>query len=434
MDRAMLSAVSGIEANQTYLDVVGNNIANLNTDGYKAQSGQFADLLSQQLAGGGAPSPGNAGVNPMSVGSGVRIGSISTDLSEGSLEQTGQPTDVAIQGGGFLVASQGGQSYYTRNGHLTLDANGNLATATGALIQGWTASNGVLNTNSSVGPLQIPTGLNVPATATTRFTMGGNLTAWTGTGTPPQPAATTITAFDGLGNKIPVTLTMTPVAGTAGQWSLQGSYVDGTGKTQQLWTTPPTATFSTSTGQLTGITNGTAVTPAADGSYRVAVSNMPATGFPSGDIWTVDFPAPGSAAAVTQYAGAATFATQSQDGGAAGTLASFSIGNDGTITGSFSNGRSQTLGQLALASFANPGGLADTGNLMFQSTPNSGTALVGTPGSGGRGSLIGGSLEASNVNLARQLTELITTQEAYQANSKVITTNSQALQSLINIP
>lgn len=431
MDRSLLAAVSGIEANQTYLDVVGNNIANLNTNGYKSQSAQFADLLSQQLAGGGAPGAGYAGVNPMSVGSGVRLGSITAQMGEGSLQQTGQPTDVAIQGAGFLSVTQGGQSYYTRDGHLVLDANGDLATATGALVQGWTAANGVLNTNGPVGPLRIPTGQMLPAAATTEITMGGNLPAWSGSGTA-TPITTTITAYDGVGTPLPVTLTFTPVAGSAGTWSMQGTAPSSTGGTQNLWSSPPQVTFNTTTGQLTAVTGGTT---GPGGAIDVPVTTMPSGGsFPAGDVWNIVFPAPGSATAVTQFAGPASAQAQSQDGGQAGTLTSFSIGSNGVITGSFTNGRTQSLGQLALASFANPTGLADTGNLLFQATPNSGVALVGVAGSGGRGTLVGGSLEASNVNLAGQLTDLITAQEAYQANTKVISTVGQSLQSLLNVP
>ncbi len=156
--------------------------------------------------------------------------------------------------------------------------------------------------------------------------------------------------------------------------------------------------------------------------------------FPKGDTWNIVFPQPGTSGAITQFAGQDTAAAVSQDGNAGGTLQSFSIGADGVITGSFSNGETQSLGQIALANFANPGGLAEQGNLLYQATPNSGTPLVGTPGTGGRGTLIGGSLETSNVNLAKQLTDLIIAQEAYQANTKVVSTSATTLQSLVNLP
>jgi flagellar hook protein FlgE len=155
--------------------------------------------------------------------------------------------------------------------------------------------------------------------------------------------------------------------------------------------------------------------------------------FPSGDTWKINFPAPGSADAVTQFAGQSTLSTVSQDGYASGTLANFAIGPDGVITGSFSNGQDQPIGQLALATFSNPGGLADQGNMMFESTPNSGQASVGAPSTGNRGTLIGGSLEGSNVDLATDLTDLIIAQEAYQANTKVVNTDSTVTQSLVQM-
>jgi len=434
MDRALLAAVSGIDANQTYLDTIGNNIANVNTDGYKQQSADFVDLLSEQIAGASAPptTPNGAGVNPIAIGSGVRVGAVSNDMSGGSLQQTNQPTDVAISGNGFLVAVQGGQQVFTRAGHLTTDGNGNLATPTGGLVQGWEAVNGAINTNAPTTGITIPTGQVIPATATTEITMGGNLPAWNGTGTG-TPITTTINAYDSLGNAAPVTLTFTPVAGTANAWTVQGTVPNPStpGTPDQLWTTPPTVTFDPTTGQVKTITG---VTANADGSFSLPVGTMPAGyTFPAGDTWNIDFPIPGTASAFTQFAGQSTAKAMTQDGSAAGTLSSFSINPTGTIVGSFSNGLTQTIGQIALADFANPGGLETIGNLNYITTPNSGQASIGAPGTGGRGTLIGGSLESSNVNLATQLTNLVVAQEAYQANTKVVNTDSTVTQSLVQM-
>ena len=442
-DRSLLAAVSGISANQTYLDTIGNNIANVNTVGYKSQSTDFVDLLTEQIAGAAAPAgvTVSGGTNPMAVGSGVRVGAISTNLTQGSLEQTNQPTDLAIEGSGFLVASQQGQQYFTRAGHLLLDANGDLVTPTGALIQGWQANGtGVIDTNAPTTAVSIPAGQVIAAKPTTEITMGGNLPAWNGTGTA-TPETTTINAYDSLGDTVPTTFTFTPVAGTAGEWDVNGQV---TGMTGTLWTKPLVVQFDTSSGQISTITNqdtGTTYTmsttnPAA---LDVPVTNMPSSSnssftFPSTDTWNAIFPAAGSSGAVTQFAGQDTAAAVSQDGSAGGSLQSFSIGSNGVITGSFSNGQTLSLAQIALANFTNPGGLADVGNSLYQASPNSGQALIGTPGTGGRGSLVGGSLEMSNVNLARQLTDLIVAQEAYQANTKTITTDATVLQSLVNLP
>jgi flagellar hook protein FlgE len=433
MDQALLAAVSGIDTTQTYLDTIGNNIANVNTDGYKQQDVDFVDLLSEQISGATAPpspSGSGAGINPLAVGSGVRVGAISSDLTEGSLQQTDQPNDVAISGSGFLVAEQGGQQVFTRNGQLSTDANGNLDTPTGGLIQGWQAVNGQVNTNAPIGAVTIPTGQVIPAKASTEITMGGNLPAWSGTGTA-TPVTATVTAYDSLGDAIPVTLTFTPVSGTANAWTVQGTVPAAGGGTQNLWTTQPTVTFNPTTGQVASISG---VTANSDGSFSLPVGAMPSNfTFPAGDTWKIDFPAPGTASSFTQFAGGSTAEAVSQDGASAGTLTSYSINANGTIVGSFSNGQTAVIAQLALANFANPGGLDSIGNLDFVTTPNSGQPEIGAPGTGGRGQLIGGSLESSNVNLAGQLTDLVVAQEAYQANTKVVNTDSTVTQSLVQM-
>jgi flagellar hook protein FlgE len=433
MDQALLAAVSGINTTQTYLDVIGNNIANVNTDGYKQQDVDFVDLLSEQIQGASAPptqAGTGAGTNPIAIGSGVTVGAISSDLSDGSVQQTGQPNNVAISGSGFLVAEQNGQQVFTRNGQLTTDANGNLDTATGGLIQGWQAVNGVVNSNAPTTAITIPTGQIIPAQATTEITMGGNLPAWTGSGSA-TPVNMTINAFDNFGNAVPVTLTFTQVPGQANEWTVQGTVPKPGGGTDTLFATPPTVTFSSVTAQISSITG---VTANADGSWSLPVGTMPAGyTFPPGDTWNIDFPPPGQAQSFTQFAGQQTAEAVSQDGAAAGTLTSWSIGSNGMIVGSFSNGQTQNIAQLALANFANPGGLDSIGNLDFVTTPNSGQPQIGAPGSGGRGSLVGGSLESSNVNLAAQLTDLVVAQEAYQANTKVVNTDSTVTQSLVQM-
>lgn len=437
MEQSLIAAVSGIEANQTYLDVIGNNVANSNTTGYKAESADFTDLLAQQIAGAAAPLPNNqgAGVNPIAIGTGVRIGAVSNDQSQGSLLQTNRPTDVAIQGSGFLVAVENGQTLYTRAGNLIVDANGNLATATGGLIQGWTAtSGGTVSTNAPTGPVTIPNGTSMGATPTTESTLSGNLPAWAGSGTAPQPVTVTANAYDGVGDTVPLTLTFTPVAAQAGQWNLEGTVKNPDGTTSQpLWTAPgPVVQFDPATGQLKSVAGSTTL---GDGTLQLPVGTMPSSyKFPnvSGGgalVWNIDFPPASSSSALTQYAGSPSLAAKT-DGYSSGTLSSFSIGPDGVITGSFSNGKSLSLGELALANFSNPGGLADKGGLMYAATANSGQASVGTPGTGGRGTLVGGSLEGSNVDLATQLTDLIVAQESYQANTKVVSTTASNLQAL----
>ncbi len=442
MEQSLIAATSGIQANQTYLDVIGNNIANSNTTGYKSQTVGFTDLLAEQIAGASAPTATSGGVNPMAIGAGVRVGAVTDQQTQGAIQDTNVPTDVAIQGNGFLIASQAGQTYFTRNGQLSLDANGNLTTPNGALIQGWMANaSGVINTASPTGNVTIPTSGTLPATATTQLTLGGNIDSSSTT-----PVSFTYNAYDSLGNAVPITFTLTPVSGTPGSWTMQASVPNGTGGSVNLYGSPgPTVTFATSgstAGQITGITAGTGTpagtvsgTASTGLSVTLPTTNMPASyTFASGATIGIDFPPAGSTGQVTQDSASSTIVGTSQNGHAAGSLQSFSIGADGTILGSFSNGQSQTIGQIALATFANPAGLSSNGNLMYQASANSGGANIAAPGSGGTGTLVGGALEGSNVDLSTQLTDLIVAQEAYQANTKVITTTDTTFQSLMQVP
>ena len=428
-ERSLLAAVSGIDANQTLLDEIGDNIANADTVGYKAGQVEFGDLLSEQIAGATAPGATSGGTNPVAVGSGVLVTSVGTDLTEGSLESTGNPNDVAIQGSGYLVVDKGGQQLYTRDGALTPDAAGNL-TVDGGVVMGWAANAaGTINTNTPLTAIQIPTGQTIGATATTELTLGGNLPAWDGVGTPPQVTVTTY-GYDSLGAVVPVTFTFTGVAGTANQWTIQGTVPNPGGGTDDLFTTTalPKMTFNPTTGQITAITGATV---GANGTLSLKVNTMPAGyTFPTGDTWSVDFPASGSTGSVTQYDSQQTLGVRGQDGYPAGALESYSISSDGVITGSFSNGQTRAIAQLAMASFANPGGLVDQGGGLFATTPNSGQAQVGVAGTGVLGTLLGGQLEQSNVDMGTELTDLITAQEAYEANTKVVTTTEQAVQAL----
>lgn len=421
--RSMLAAVSGINATQEYLDEIGSNIANANTVGYKQGEVQFADLLAEQLAGATAPTTGTGGVNPVAIGSGVRVVAVSTDLAEGTLESTGVATDVAITGNGYLVVEQNGQQYFTRDGALTVDANGNLTTLGGAKVLGWQANvTGALNINAPVAPITIPEGATTAAAATSTISLTGNLPAWSG-GTATVPSYTiTVDAYDPLGKVVPIQVTLTGAA-TANKWNLTAvAQTPSTGHAVTLFThtTPPTLLFGPN-GQLEKV-NGNG--PGATG-WKLPVTTKP-TGFTS---LTLHFPSATSSKGMTQYAGPETV-QMSQNGRASGSLVSYSIGGNGVITGTFSNGQSAPLAQIALASFTNPGGLQDVGGNLLSTSANSGPAAIGAPGTGVRGTLLGGELEQSNVNLATQLTDLITAQQAYQANTKVISTDQQVITAL----
>ncbi len=435
-ERSLLAAVSGIQANQTYLDEIGNNIANADTVGYKQGTVQFGDLLNEQITGATAPTTGSGGINPVAIGSGVRVSAVATQLTEGSLEVTGVATDVAITGAGYLVVRLNGQQLFTRDGALTVDAAGNLTTLSGGQVMGWQATAaGNISTNAPIGPVTVPKGETIGASATTELSLSGNLPAWSGSATTTLPSTTTTyNAYDSLGNAIPVTVTITGKAGTANEWTVAATTTAPTGAKVNLYPTGPTApviTFNATTGQIKTISG---ATTASTGALTLPVTTMP-TGFtfPPGDTWKLHFPAPGTSSAVTQYSGQKTLQIVSTDGYPSGTLESYSIGSNGVVTGSFSNGKTKAIAQIAMAGFPNASGLNDVGNGLLATSPNSGQAQVGVAGTGQLGTLLGGQLEQSNVSMGTQLTDLITAQEAYQANTKVISATQTVIQALMAI-
>ncbi|HTX01013.1 MAG TPA: flagellar hook protein FlgE [Acidimicrobiales bacterium] len=413
--RSLAAADSGITTMQTMIDTIGNNLANSNTNGYKQTTAQFEDVLTEQLTPASAPTPGLSSTNPSAIGAGAQVSAIETDWSQGATVQTGSPTDAAIQGNGFFVVSQGGQTYYTRDGNFQLDANGTLSTANGGIVQGWGPNQPTTGPTTS---LTIPSSLVIPPSETTKVTLGGNLPSGS-----TQPITTTTTIFDAQGDEVPVDLTFTPGTGAnAGTWTMKAT-VNGT----DLFTTDPTVTFGPD-GQVKSDTGGTT---ASDGEIDFTTSTVP-TGYQWNETsLTFAFPAAGSSSAVTQYASAQSIEVADQDGYTSGSLESYAIGQTGEITGTFSNGQSEQLGTIALAQFSNPGGLSDLGNLSYQPTAASGQAQVGTAGNNGLGTLLGGALEQSNVDLGGQLTALIEAQTAYQADTKVVSTTQTVLQSLV---
>jgi flagellar hook protein FlgE len=419
MDSSLSAAVSGIDANQTLLDIIGNNIANTNTTGYKAQSVTFSDLLGGLISGGSAPGVNGGGINPTALGAGVTVSGISTNQAQGSDQTTGAATNVEINGSGYLIVRQNGQNYYTRNGDLSLDANGNLVTSGGAIVQGWSAVKGVVSSGGATGSITISPGQVSTPNPTANAQIGGNLDA---TATTPQSLSTT--AYDASGKAIPVELTFTPPVSPATAWTVQAF---ANGSTTGMFSTPQSVTFG-SDGEISQINGAAPTTVTVNGQQVMQLkTNVASNGISN---LSFDLPVAGSAQSLTSRDGNETAQVVSQDGYGSGTLQSFSIGSDGTITGTFSNGESQPLGQLAVAQFANSGGLIDQGSMLYSAGPNSGSPQVGIAGTGGRGTMLGGHLEGSNVDLGDQLTELIVAQSAYEANTKVVTTTATVLQAL----
>jgi flagellar hook protein FlgE len=423
--RSLAAADSGIQTMQTMLDVIGNNVANVNTDGYKETSAEFSDLLNQQLTPAGAPVPGLASTNPSAIGSGAEVSGIATNFTEGAITQTGVETDAAISGSGFFVVDRAGQQYFTRAGNFHLDANGVLATSDGGEVQGWMAGQPITGATTAI---TIPQGEVMAPQQTANVTLGGNLDA-----NATQPVVLTSTIYDAAGNAVPLTLTLTPPTsgGTAGQWTLAASVTEN-GTTTKLTPSSTTVSFNSS-GQITAPVGTPSTQPG-----EIQLTGLPAdfTAGTAGGTASINlvFPPPTSAQALTQYGGNQTAEITSQDGNPTGTLESFSISQTGAITGTFSNGLTQQLATIALASFTNDGGLTSLGTLDYQPSASSGQPQIGAPGTGARGTLIGGALEQSNVNLASQLTDLVTAQTAYQADTKVVASTATVLQALVSMP
>ena len=399
MLRSLFSGVSGMRAHQTMLDVVGNNIANVNTVGFKASSVEFEDTLSQALQAAGAPQNGRGGTNPAQVGLGVQTAAINTSFTQGPAETTGVATDLMIQGDGFFVVNDGGQQVYTRDGAFSFDADGNLTTANGALVQGWSAVNGVVNTSGAVGGIKLPLGASLPPAATTSATISGNLPA-DGSGTPPS---NDLKVYDSKGQLVDVSLSYVYDAPTK-TWSL--NYTDPTSG-------PPPTTQK-------------AADLAFDANGNLTTAS-PLTVTLNGQSVDLDI------SGITSYGGASTVQVVTSTGNAMGSLSSYSISPDGTIQGLFSNGLRQRLGQIAIGTFNNPGGLEKVGDSEYAETVNAGPAQIGTAGTGSRGQLAGGQLEGSNVDLAQEFSNLIIAQRGFEANAKVITTSDEVLQDLVNL-
>jgi flagellar hook protein FlgE len=383
MLRSLFSGISGLRAHQQMMDVTGNNIANVNTTGYKTSQTVFQDTLSQMVNAAGAPQGTAGGTNPAQVGLGVRLAGISANFGQGAAQTTGKSSDMMIQGDGFFVVKSGGEELFTRAGSFTFDANGALTTPNGQIVQGWSADNGVINNSGAPGNIMLPTGVTLAPTVTTRITMTGNFSNEAAPGTSREIPLKVYDA-DGAAQTLIATFTKAD----ADTWTLE--MPDGT-----------TADVDFTGGQATGTVSA--------GGYTFDVNDL------------------------TQYSGNTEARVSNSDGSAAGILSSYTVSNTGQIVGVFSNGLKQTLGQLALANFNNVNGLEKIGDSMFRSTVNSGLAQVGAAGSGGLGMITSGALEMSNVDLAQEFTNLVIAQRGFQANSRVITTSDEILQELVNL-
>ncbi len=389
MLRSLFSGISGLRAHQTMLDVTGNNIANVNTTGFKASQTQFQDTLSQVLNNAGAAQDGVGGTNPAQVGLGVRVAGITTNFQQGAAQLTNRSTDMMISGDGFFVVRKGTEQLYTRAGAFDFDATGQLVTPDGGLVQGWAAdATGAIDTNGTLVDLRLPIATLMGAAPSTSATFEGNLPSEAAVGTVLNRDVD-VYAADGTVSTLALAFTR-----TAAGWTVSGAI----GATNASGT----MTFNADGTQATG------------GTLTVGAV-------------TVDL------SSITGFAGLDTVEASTQNGRAAGTLQSFTINADGTLLGSFSNGLKQALGRVALSTFTNPAGMEKAGGSLYRTTVNSGDAQIGAAGTGGRGDLTGGALEMSNVDLSAEFTNLIIAQRGFQANSRVITTSDELLQELVNL-
>ncbi|MCL3860863.1 flagellar hook protein FlgE [Actinotalea sp. K2] len=391
MLRSLFSGISGLRAHQTMLDVTGNNIANVNTTGFKASQTQFQDTLSQVLTNAGGGQEGIGGTNPAQVGLGVRVAGVTTNFQQGAAQLTNRSTDMMISGDGFFMVRKGAEQFYSRAGAFDFDANGQLVTPDGGLVRGWAAAgDGSIDTNGPLTDLRLPIATLMGARATTGATFEGNL--------PTDAVAGTVLnrevdVYDAAGTLQSLSLAFTRTAAGWDVSAMRGGVPVGT-------VSP--LTFN------------------ADGT--LASGGTMAAGGVDVDLSTL-----------TGYAGLTTVEASAQDGRSAGTLQSFTINADGTLLGQFSNGLKQAVGRVALATFTNPAGMEKAGGSLYRTTVNSGDPQVGAAGTGGRGELTGGALEMSNVDLSAEFTNLIIAQRGFQANSRVITTSDELLQELVNL-
>lgn len=403
----MFNGVSAIEAHQEKMDVIGNNIANVSTTGYKAGRVTFEDQLSQTLQGASLGSGSTGGTNPLQLGLGVKVASIDTIMTQGGLQSTSRATDMAIQGNGFFMEGNASGISYTRDGSFALDNSGNLVNAAdGSYVLGWAAdASGVINNTTQVTPqskIAIPVGGLTTVSPTSSASYSGNLSA---DALSTDPAFTrSIDVYDSLGKKQNLTLSFTRDAAT-NTWNWSASGDAGASGSGQI-------TFD-SAGKQTGATG--------------TVTMSPTDGSAAPQIITPDF------SHLTQLSGATSAAPLSQNGFGPGTLKTFSIDQTGAITGIFSNGLTRPLGQVALASFSNPEGLQRSGGNKYVQSINSGLAQVGAANTAGLGGISTGYLEQSNVDLSTEFTNMIITQRGFQANTKIITTVDQLLDDVIRL-
>ncbi len=404
--RSMFAGVSGLRSHQTMMDVVGNNIANVNTAGFKSAQITFGEAMAQTLQGPAGSGVQSGGTNPLQIGLGVQVASIDGVFTQGATQITGRPTDIAIQGDGFFVLQGSSGRVYTRAGTFRWDESGNLVAPGGQLVQGWLAdAAGNVQTQTAVTTINLPLSQVIDPVETSTVQLGGNLSSDMAVG---EIHSTSIVVYDSLGNAQELLVEFEKTGANA--WDVRGT-MNGT-------------SLTLSTGSVTFGPDG-ALT--SSGTITVSGYTPPGASPINFDV-VLDGASP-----LVQFGGSASAESIDQDGNAIGFLTDFSIASNGTISGQFSNGETKVLAKIATATFNNPSGLIRAGETRFEASVNSGQPLIGEPGNGNRGMLASGALEMSNVDLAQEFTNLIIAQRGFQANSRVITASDEVLADLVNL-
>ncbi len=409
---ALSTALAGLNAHASAIDIVGHNLANLNTTGFKGSTASFRELVAQSLAADGSTT----------VGLGVTPPRASRQNTQGAIQGTGGPMDVAIQGEGFFIVHNAqNATMYTRAGNFRTDATGKVITVSSEAVQGWTETNGVLDTSGAIQDIILPLGSIQPPLATTIFSIDMNLNAGALAG---EMSSAPLNVFDSLGQPHVLTVTLTKTA-TAGQWDYVAT-VPGA----DVGDPAATVTVLTSATPLTFDTQGKLIDPTAD------LTGIPITGLVSGaadmDLTWGLFSSP-AVPRITQFTHPSAVSANAVNGSAASQLIGVAIAEGGRVVAQFSNGQQRVVAQLALAAIRNPDSLLAASNNNFLLGANSALPAIGVADTGGRGKVTGGALESSNVDIAQEFTNLIILQRGYQANSRVITTSDELSQETLNL-
>jgi flagellar hook protein FlgE len=414
---AFYSGLSGLSTNANALNVIGNNLSNINTVGFKGSSMTFRDIFSSSL--GGVSTQGNG--NPIQFGLGVQTNSVSQDFAQSSFQSTGNALDMALQGNGFFtLQTTDGKQVFSRAGNFSRNSDGYLVASDGSSVMGWNKdASGKVNTTAALAPIRIDSGSTASAFATANIRTGVNLNASAAVGAPSVLTAP-IQVYDSQGNTQTLIATYTKTGVNSWSYAITGpagsTVTGGAG----------TVAFSAS-GTLLNI-NGLPATTANNPALAITWGNGAAASNIAFNLVNVD-----GTSNISQFSAASTTSSSYQDGYGAGTLQDLTVDQNGIISGTFTNGQVIALAQVALSSFNNQNGLVQSGNNHWGQSLASGAPTIGLANQGGRGSVLGANLELSNVDVASEFTKLILSQRGYEANSKILTTTDQLMQETLNL-